>query len=66
MADGESCGTCKFFRRHLQNINEGFCKRFPPIVVMAPIKQQIRPVSASANMADHDWCGEYKQKVTLQ
>ena len=64
----ESCGTCKFFKRHISQITEGFCKRMPPVVIIAPIGKppQPRPVSASPNMAQDDWCGEYKMKVTLQ
>ena len=67
----ESCGTCKFFKRHIQNITEGFCRRMPPIVVIAPIrgsdgKIEPRPVSATPNMHESEWCGEYKMKVSLQ
>lgn len=67
----ESCGGCKFFRRHLEAPDEGFCKRFPPIVIVAPIKRRDgttgpAPVSATPNMHESEWCGEYKMKVTLQ
>ena len=69
--DDENCGKCKFFRRHVTNINEGFCKRLPPVVIIAPIKDKSgvmspRPVSASPNMHQSDWCGEFKMKVSLQ
>lgn len=67
----ESCGTCKFYRRHLTKITEGFCKRMPPGVIIAPVKTrggqiEPHPVSCSPNMEQSDWCGEYKMKVTLQ
>lgn len=71
MINNEACGSCKFFRRHLQNTKEGFCKRFPPVVIVAPVRTkdgavEPHPVSITANMTESDWCGEYKTKVTLQ
>lgn len=66
----QQCGNCKFFRRHLNNIAEGYCKRYPPMVIIAPIQTkqglQPAPVSVTANMKQDDWCGEFKMKVTLQ
>lgn len=67
----QKCGNCKFFRRHLSNITEGFCKRMPPSVIIAPVRSKSgaiepHPVSVTANMHQDDWCGEWQLKVTLQ
>lgn len=67
----ESCGSCKFFRRHADRKSEGQCRRFPPVVIVAPVKTKMgniepHPVSITANMEQDDWCGEYKMRVTIQ
>lgn len=69
----ESCGACKFFKRHIAKsapITEGFCKRYPPSVLMVPqqTSKGIVPVPGAIgpNMNERDWCGEFKLKVTLQ
>jgi hypothetical protein len=61
----ESCATCTYFRRHLQNVTEGFCRRFPPVVIIAPIGNPPapRPVSASPNMDEKEWCGEWRTRI---
>jgi len=65
----ESCGTCKFFRRNLKDINTGFCHVAHAQVVVAQVRTpngvQAAPIATFPNMDHKDWCGEWKGKLAL-
>jgi hypothetical protein len=63
----QSCGTCKFFKRNVQDVNTGYCRVAHAQVLIAPVKTpqgiQPHPVAVFPNMDHNDWCGEWKGKV---
>lgn len=65
MSVEETCGTCKYYHRNVQNMNEGFCRRFPAQVCCVTVGTQVATNTFFPSMLSAGWCGEYKRKVLL-
>lgn len=65
----ESCGTCKYWKMNINDISQGYCRRNPPITIVAPVRTpqgiQPAPIAVFPNLDKTDWCGEYKMRITL-
>jgi len=75
--DWGNCGKCKFYSS-LESclgsgIDEGLCRRYPPTIkALTPVLVDHENDHAHTPdqtgtflcVAEHDWCGEYKKKVT--
>lgn len=67
MNDNESCGNCKFFRRHPEwwlkiiykkdDFSDGTCKRYP---LVAFLNEDGQREASQPNVYDDGWCGEWK------
>lgn len=63
----DSCGGCKFYKRH--NETDGTCRRYPATVVMVGAKQgTLGPVPVTMGFypqvgAAGDWCGEHRPVI---
>ena len=54
----ERCEDCKFWLP--KDVNNGFCRRFPPLPVLRVSDSNGYPVTWKM-----DWCGEFKRKEKL-
>lgn len=66
LMSGESCGDCKFFKRRLDLISEGQCRRYPGTVMVFPVQGKAQLACCMPNKHQDDWCGEFLRKVVLQ
>lgn len=68
--DNERCGNCKFWKVRPEDVQQGFCRRNPPITIIAPVRtpQGVAPapIALFPNLDRTDWCGEWKGRITIQ
>lgn len=55
ISDPETCASCRFFLLDDPKDEVGYCRRFPPKIIII----NDEPESALPVAAHSEWCGEY-------
>ncbi len=57
------CRDCVYFEGCVDEDEFDFCRRYPPITIWNTVTNETDyefPIVS----ADHDWCGEFKQRIS--
>lgn len=57
--DSDTCASCRFFHLHDPKDEAGYCRRFPPALIVVNDEP-----SSALPVARHDeWCGEFAGRL---
>ena len=58
-----TCASCTYMERRLNDLTKGSCKRYPPTISFLPTPNgAVGTVCASPEVAANNYCGEFKLK----
>ena len=60
-----SCGECKYFTEEAENIDRGYCLRYPPTVFYEGNEDASHGVSFFPDVSWEDFCGEWVLKFEV-
>jgi len=73
MISDQQCNVCRFYKELNADLDLGFCRRYPPRVVVAAKEpaalQDIYAYDYGSDRAEYpvqpgaEWCGEFKPKI---